>query len=63
MANKSTSMENLVSGYNDIMNDPEKAKAKYGKAIKDQGRAQGKWNGRDATDLTVKKWPKDNMPV
>ena len=57
-------MQNLVDGYNRMMNDPKAyAESTYAQNIKNQGRAFGKWNNRDTTDLTVKKWPKGNIPV
>jgi len=57
-------MQNLVDGYNSMMNDPkEYANTTYKNNIKSQGRAFGKWNGRDTTQKTEKPWPNNNIPV
>ena len=59
-----SAMQGLVNGYNKMMEDPkEYANTTYKSQINKQGRAWGKWNGRDTTDKTVKPWPKGNIPV
>ena len=57
-------MQDMADEYTRMMNDPKAyAEGTYASNIRKQGRAFGKWNGRDTTQKTVGKWPNDNLPV
>jgi len=57
-------LQNMVNDYDRMMRDPkEYADSTYAQQIKNQGRAWGEWNDRDATQKANKKWPKGHIPV